>query len=167
MTAPSGVAHAAYVPSRPIGGIERPKVSSRASPALTERTGMAARTASASESVTGSARWASSSQRGGLRYSKRSDAGPTQRGEMTAHAEPGAQVPGQRPDIRTRRALDDHVDVEQIARDRADRGQLEPRHLHRPGGEHHVLAGPDSGVRPFPHDLDRRHRPMAPAPVHR
>ena len=52
----------------------------------------------------------------GLGDRERPDAGAAQRGEVTADAERGAEVAGERADVGARRALDAHVEVDGIRR---------------------------------------------------
>ena len=80
---------------------------------------------------------------------------------MPAGAQGRPQVAGQSAHIGSGRALDDHVEIEDLdAVDirRPAFAHLEAADPHGPRGQGHLLPGPDPGVRTHPVDLDRRHR---------
>ena len=65
-------------------------------------------------------------ERGRLVDAERADARAAQRGEVAAGAEVGAEVAGERADVRARRALDAHVDVDEAVAAVAARGARTP-----------------------------------------
>ena len=101
---------------------------------------MAARTASASGSVTGSAQLGQLVEGARGVERERPDAGAAQRGQVPADAERGTQVAGQRAHVGAGRALDRDVDVEQLAASGGTRSAVEPGDRDRPGRQLDVLA---------------------------
>src|SRR4051794_24398089 len=85
------------------------------------------------------------------------DARAAKSGEVTADAERGAQVAGERTDVRARRAHDAHVEIDRRSGS-PGLEDLELRHRHRPGVQDDVLPRAHPGVRASAIDLDRAHR---------
>ena len=76
---------------------------------------------------------------------------------MPPDTEYGAEVAGDRPDVRAAAAAHREVHVDPLAL-AAYVGDDELVHGDLAGRQLHVLAGPDPGVGPLPVDLDRRDR---------
>ena len=88
---------------------------------------------------------------------ERTDPGAAQRGEVPANAEGGAEVAGKGAHVCAGRALDGHVDVEQVV-GAAQRMRLEAGHGDRTRGQFDRVAGAHPLVGPLAVDLDRRDR---------
>ena len=102
---------------------------------------------------------ASCSRRAGVLQRERADRGAAQPGEVAADPERGAEVAGQRADVRPRRADHPYVEVGVVAdRGRRRRARRSECTCTRRGSSVDLLAAPHPGVGALTGHLDRRDR---------